>query len=102
MMEESLKKLNLYGLIKEIKSFPLKRGVEHCGETFYVSPFDIYARCPHCMSSIKLRSFSAETEIEDIFDTVFEWMNQPEALLLVKERQKVIKEDKEDEDTEPL
>jgi hypothetical protein len=95
MMEESRKKLNISWLIEEIKSFPLKRGVEHCGGTFYVSPFDIYARCPQCMSDIKLRSFSGVTEIEDIFDAVFEWIDQPEALLLVKQRQKAIKEDKD-------
>src|SRR6516164_2535220 len=98
MKEESHKELNIsFRLTEEIKSFPLKRAVEHCGGTFYVSPFDIYARCPQCMSSIKVRSFSAVTEIEDIFDAVFKWMNQPEALILVKERQKAIKED---EDTE--
>jgi hypothetical protein len=98
MKEESHKKVNIsYKLIEEIRSFPLKRVVEQCGETFYVSPFDIYARCPHCMSSIKVRSFSAVTEIEDIFDAVFEWMNQPEAIVLVKERQKVLKEDEDSE-----
>jgi hypothetical protein len=96
MKEESHKGLNIsYKLIEEIKSFPLNREVEHCGGAFYVSPFNIYARCPRCMSSIKVRSFSAETEIEDIFDAVFEWMSQPGALVLAKERQKAIKEDED-------
>ena len=33
-----------------------------------VSPFDIYTDCLHCAARIKLRSFSADAEIEDVFD----------------------------------
>jgi hypothetical protein len=83
-------------LIDEIRSFPLKRSVQHCDRTFFVSPFAIYATCPQCAASLKVRSFSGETEIEDVFDAVFEWMTQPGALPLVQERQEVIIQDADD------
>ena len=85
-----------YNLLEEIKSFPQKRVVEHCGKTFFVSSFDIYATCPQCMTNIKVRSFSAETEIEDVFDAVFEWVSHAGALTLMQERQRIIKEDADD------
>jgi hypothetical protein len=83
-------------LLEAIKSFPLRRKVEHCGKTFLVPPFDIYATCPQCMTRIKVRSFSAQTEIEDVFDAVFEWVSQLDALMLMQARQKNIKEDAND------
>jgi hypothetical protein len=61
-----------------------------------VSPCDIYAQCPQCGCRIKLRSFSAIPEIEDVFDAVFEWMNQPGALELAKRRLEIIAADQED------
>lgn len=82
-------------LIEAIKSFPLSREVEHCGGVISVSPFAIYAVCPQCMVKIKVRSFSAVTELEDVFDAVFNWMNQPRALQLAEERQEILKEDEE-------
>jgi alkylhydroperoxidase family enzyme len=41
-----------------------------------VAPFDYYATCPHCNARVKVRSYAASPEIEDVFDAVFEWMNQ--------------------------
>ena len=64
-------------LLEAIRSFPVRREVEHCGGRFSVSPFDFYADCPGCGQRIKVRSFTAGGEIEDLFDAVFEWMNQP-------------------------
>lgn len=83
------------GLIKSIESFPLHREVSHCGDTFTVSPFDIYAECPRCGSRLKVRSMSACPEIEDLFDAVFEWMSQPGADALVRRRQQVLAEDRD-------
>jgi hypothetical protein len=82
-------------LLDAIRSLPLKREVEHCGQRFVVSPFDIYATCPKCGIQLKTRSFSATTEVEDVFDAVFEWMNQPGAAELVRKRQGVIETDKD-------
>ena len=80
-------------LIEAIHSFPTKRMVEHCGKRWMVSPFDIYADCPQCGARIKLRSFSSCTEIEDVFDAVFEWMNQPGAEDLIRQRREAIAAD---------
>jgi len=95
-MSESRKNLLSDCLIQEIKSFPLRRGVEHCSNVFYISPFKIYATCPHCGLEIKVRSFSSVTEVEDVFDAVFESMSQPGALHYAQERQEKIKEDSRD------
>jgi hypothetical protein len=66
-------------LLEAIRTFPVQREVEHCGARFLLAPFDFYAVCPHCGARIKVRSFSTVGEIEDVFDAVFEWMNQPGA-----------------------
>jgi phage host-nuclease inhibitor protein Gam len=80
-------------LVEAIRSLPAKRIVEHCGTQWSVSPFDIYAQCPHCGVSIKVRSFSACVEIEDVFDAVFEWMNQAGAEELIRHRREMLKAD---------
>lgn len=82
-------------LIEAIESLPLRREVSHCGATFPVSPFDIYADCPRCGHRFKVRSFTAGLEIEDVFDAVFDWMNQPGAEELVRRRQQVIRQDQD-------
>jgi hypothetical protein len=43
--------------------------------------------CPRCGVRIKVRSFSAIPEIEDVFDAVFEWMNQEGAREVAERRQ---------------
>lgn len=63
-------------LIEAIRAFPVRREIEHCGARITVAPFEFYATCPHCGSRLKVRSYAATPEIEDIFDAVFEWMNQ--------------------------
>lgn len=83
-------------LLDAIRSFPLKREVEHCGQRFDVSPFNVYATCPKCGSQLKTRSFSGGPELEDVFDAVFEWMNQPAAAELVRKRQEVIEKDRDE------
>lgn len=83
-------------LMDAIRSFPRQREVEHCGNKWVVSPFDIYGVCPRCGSRIKLRSFSAILEIEDLFDAVFEWMLQPGAAELVRQRQREIEADRDE------
>ena len=82
-----------HDLIEASESLPLHREVHHCGESFSVSPFAIYAECPVCRSRIKVRAFSAATEPEDVFDAVFTWMNQPGAQELVQQRQQAIAAD---------
>lgn len=84
-------------LIDAVKTFPMAREVHHCGQTFHISPFDIYAVCPSCRAQIKVRSFSAAPELEDLFDAIFEWMTQPGAAELARQRQEVIAADKDDE-----
>jgi hypothetical protein len=83
-------------LIEAIRSFPVEREIEHCGTRVTISPFEFYAQCPHCGTRIKVRSFSASTEIEDIFDAVFAWMKNPKAQQVAKDRQKALA-DEEDE-----
>jgi hypothetical protein len=82
-------------LIESIETFPLQREVAHCGETFQVSPFDIYAECPRCGSRLKVRSFAAIAELEDVFDAVFAWMSQSGAEELVRRRRQVIQQDQD-------
>jgi hypothetical protein len=83
-------------LVEAIRSFPPRREVTHCGETFTISPFDIYAECRRCGTRIKVRSFSGMAEIEDIFDAVFEWIDRAKADDLVRNRQAALREDRED------
>jgi hypothetical protein len=80
-------------LVEAIRSFPLKREVEHCGIRFEVPVFDFYAQCPQCATRVKVRSFSGLTEIEDLFDAFFEWMSQPGADEIIKRRQAELRED---------
>lgn len=82
-----------YELIEAIKYFPVQREINHCDLTFSISPFDIYAVCPSCETKIKIRSNSGMTELEDVFDAVFEWLNQPYAEEHFQKRQKEIIED---------
>src|SRR5262245_3882090 len=86
-----------WSLIESLKSFPVERQVQHCGASFAVSPFDIYAECPRCGTRLKVRAYSGVTEIEEVFDAVFEWMNQPGADELVRRRQQEIAADTEEE-----
>ena len=81
-------------LLEAIRSFPAEREVEHCGVRFKTSPFEFYAECPRCGTRMKLRSFSGVGEIEDVFDAVFEWMNQPVAEEAARRRRLAL----EDED----
>ena len=84
-------------LIEAIRCFPTQREVEHCGVRFHVPPFDMYATCPQCKTQLKLRGFSAQSELTDVFDAVFEWMNQPQAESLAQQRRKTLP-DEDDED----
>jgi hypothetical protein len=83
-------------LVDAIKSFPVRRTVRHCGTTFTASPFDIYADCPACGARIKVRSFSGATELEDVFDAVFEWMNDPAAGEAATRRRQAIEADRDE------
>jgi hypothetical protein len=80
-------------LLDAIAAFPLAREVSHCGTVFRVSPFDIYATCPVCNARVKVRSFAATLELEDVFDAVFAWMAQPGAAELARRRQQQIASD---------
>lgn len=80
-------------LLDAIAAQPVARAVAHCGKTFAVSPFDIYATCPLCKARIKVRSFGAVAELEDVFDAVFAWMNQPGAAEAAQKRRVEIAQD---------
>jgi hypothetical protein len=82
-------------LVEAIRGFPLEREVEHCGSRFTVSPFDIYGTCPRCRAQLKLRAFAGNTELEDVFDAVFEWLRQPEASRLMEQRHSDMAADEE-------
>lgn len=73
-------------LLEAITALPVRREVRHCGLPFTAGPFDIYATCPACGTRIKLRAFSANAEVEDVFDAVLAWMLQPGAEAAVKDR----------------
>ena len=83
-------------LIEALRSFPPKRLVEHCGTEFSVSPLELYAVCPHCSKRIKLRAFSAQPELADVFDAVFEWLNQPGAAELYRQRLAQLRAEEQD------
>lgn len=80
-------------LLDAITSLPTTRTVSHCGAEFAVSPLDIYAACPQCGKRIKVRSFAAAGEVEDVFDAVLAWMLQPGAEELARRRQAIIAAD---------
>jgi len=82
-------------LIETIRSYPVSREIEHCGIRFSLSPFEFQAQCPQCGTVIKVRSLSGVAEIEDVFDAVLEWMNQPGANEVANRRQAAIAEDEE-------
>jgi hypothetical protein len=77
-------------LLEAIRTFPVRREVEHCGDRIEVEPFDFYAECPQCGMRIKVRSFSAHSEIEDVLDAVFEWLNRPKADEVARRRRDAI------------
>lgn len=77
-------------LTEAIRSFPTTAIAQHCGTTFEVSPFDIYATCSVCGIKFKFRSFAAQTEIQEVFEAVFEWLSVPEAEALFRQHQKQI------------
>ncbi len=81
------------GLLDAIAALPVVRELEHCGASFAASPFDLYGTCPVCNTRLKLRSFGAVPEIEDVFDAVFAWMNRPGAVELVQKRREQIAQD---------
>jgi hypothetical protein len=83
-------------LIDLIRDFPVQREVEHCGQRFLVPSLDIYARCPRCGAQIKLRSFSAATELEDVFDAFVEWAQREGSADVVRRRGAEILADAED------
>lgn len=80
-------------LLDAIASLPTHREVTHCGTTFAVPVFDIYATCPACGARLKVRSFAAAPEVEDVFDAVFEWMADPSAAATARRRQAEIAAD---------
>jgi hypothetical protein len=81
------------GLTDAIRSFPVERIVEHCGQSIAVDPLAFYAHCAECGAEIKLRGFSAHDEIEDVFDAVLAWMNEPAARRAAQRRQEALAED---------
>ena len=82
-----------HNLVEAIRRFPTARSLEHCGVRFTVSPFDFHAKCPQCGASIRARASTGVSELEDVFDAVFEWLLDPRAQEIAGHRQKAIAED---------
>ena len=82
-------------LLEALRGFPRSRSVVHCGATINASPFAIYVSCPTCGARLKVRSFAGVPEIEDVFDAVFEWMNDPQGREHAEQRRKEIADDPE-------
>ena len=80
-------------LVEAIAAFPVHREVTHCGVAFPVPSLDVYAVCPVCKSRIKVRSFGAPTELEDVFDAVAAWLLRPGAEQVMRRRQAEIAAD---------
>lgn len=81
-----------HSLIETIRSFPVMKEVEHCGERFSVPALEIYATCPRCGDRIKIRSFSGLMETEDVIDAVLQWLSRAGAQGVAKQRQAVLAE----------
>lgn len=81
------------GLPDAIAALPASRAVSHCGAEFAVSPFDVYAACPACGARVKVRGFTAGPELEDVFDAVFLWMQQPGAADAARRRMRELADD---------
>lgn len=76
---------NAHELLEAIDRFPVdEQEVAHCGPTFKVSPFDVYAVCQTCGETIKLRQFADIVELADVFTAVFAWMLDPKARQLAE------------------
>ncbi len=82
-----------YDLIEAMRSLKAVRHVSHCDQMVEVPIFEIYATCPTCGEEFKVRSFGATAEIEDLFDTVFEWMTDPISRGIAEQRIRTIEED---------
>lgn len=80
-------------LLESVENFPSAREVAHCGQTFLISPLETYATCPGCGVRIKVRSFTAALEIEDLFDAFAEWLANPDAARIIHDRQQQLAED---------
>ena len=74
-------------LIEAIRTFAVRREIEHCGARIVFDPFYFHVVCPRRGVRIKVRSFSAVPEIEDVLDAVFEWMNQEGPRRVAERRQ---------------
>jgi hypothetical protein len=85
------------GLTDAIRSLADSRAVEHCGTQFQVNPLAMYGKCPQCGAEIKLRSFSAGDEIEDVIDAVLTWINSTAAAThAAEQRAAELREDESD------
>lgn len=73
-------------LLEAIANFPAHREVHHCGTTFSAPSLDLYGTCPVCGTRLKLRAFSGVPELEDVFDAVLTWMQQPGAEAVARVR----------------
>ena len=96
MHTDKRKDLGISGsLLEAIKSFPLEREIEHCGQKFSASSLDIYGICPQCGKEVKLRSFSSVPELEDVFDAFIAWTLKSGVIEVIVRRQKALKEELE-------
>jgi hypothetical protein len=58
-----------------------------------VSSLDFYWTCPRCGARIKLRSFAAVIDIEDVFDAFAEWLRTEGAAEVIQRRKQELETD---------
>lgn len=84
----------LDSVLRALRDFPVHRDVTcACGRAIRESPLSVYATCPACGKSTKLRNFAGSTELEDIVDAVIAWSCRPGAAAHVEARKRDIMEE---------
>jgi hypothetical protein len=78
-----------WDLVEYLRRFPTERSVQRCDTDR--SRARILFELSEVRRNDQLRPFGG-TEIEDLFDAVFEWMNQPGAESIVRRRREAIAE----------
>ena len=85
-------------LVEIIRNFPTEVDFMHCGVSQRLSPFAIYGKCEKCGIKVKLWSFTASTEVHDVFDAFFEWLLKDGAAEVARKRQAEILSDSQNND----
>lgn len=80
-------------VIKDIEELPYYRDYvcKQCGQKQKVYILEIYAVCSNCKTKSKVRGYaSIGSEIEDVIDTVLEWLGDGDEFNLSMMRKRII------------